>query len=189
MQPFKPVTSKVVSLPLDNVNTDQIIPARFLKRTEADGWGPCLFADWKREPGFVLNNPDVSGAQILLAGANFGCGSSREHAVWALRDFEFRAVVAPSFADIFRENAFKNGLLPARISPSAYSELISRLHHHPAESWTIDLSAQHLLVNGASIPFEIDSFAKTCLLQGLDELAYILEHEFAITAHEVFAWG
>jgi 3-isopropylmalate/(R)-2-methylmalate dehydratase small subunit len=186
MQRFELLTSKVMSLPLDNVNTDQIIPARFLKRTETNGWGSDLFADWKRDPRFVINNPRLSGAAILLAGSNFGCGSSREHAAWALRDFGFRAVVGPSFADIFRENATKNGLLAAQISPAAYSELVSRLSLSPTEAWTVDLGAQRLTAEGMEIPFEIDPFAKTCLQQGLDELAYILEHEYAITAHEVF---
>jgi 3-isopropylmalate/(R)-2-methylmalate dehydratase small subunit len=187
MRRFEKLTSKVMSLPLDNVNTDQIIPARFLKRTESDGWGSCLFADWKRDSRFVLNNPRLSDAAILLAGSNFGCGSSREHAAWALRDFGFRAVVAPSFADIFRENAIKNGLLVAVVESSACSELAARLELHPTESWTIDLAEQCLSAAGVIVPFQIDPFAKSCLLQGLDELAYILEQDYAITAHEVFA--
>src|SRR5215475_10692124 len=111
MRRFERVTSVVVPLPLDNINTDQIIPARFLKRTDSGDWGSCLFADWKKDSHFVLNDSRWTGAAILLAGWNFGCGSSREHAAWALRDFGFRVIVAPSFADIFRENAVKNGLL------------------------------------------------------------------------------
>ena len=187
MQRYEPLSSKVMSLPLDNINTDQIIPARFLKRMESDGWGSCLFADWKRDPRFALNNPRLSGAAILLAGSNFGCGSSREHAAWALRDFGFRAVVAPSFADIFRENATKNGVLAAAVDSSTCSELVARLALNPTEIWTIDLAEQCLSAGGTIIRFEIDSFAKTCLLQGVDELGYILDHDYAITAHEVFA--
>jgi 3-isopropylmalate/(R)-2-methylmalate dehydratase small subunit len=186
MRKFERVTSPVALLPLDNVNTDQIIPARFLTRTAVEGWGPCLFADWKKDPQFTLNDPLLTGTAILIAGANFGCGSSREHAAWALRDSGFRVIVAPSFADIFRENAIKNGLLPATIAPHHWFELTSQLRNANADVLTVDLASQSLTRGDAVIPFEIDSFAKTCLIQGLDELGYILEHEYAINAHEVF---
>jgi 3-isopropylmalate/(R)-2-methylmalate dehydratase small subunit len=187
MRKFERLTSRVVSLPLDNINTDQIIPARFLKRTDGEGFGASLFADWKKDPQFVLNDPRSNGAAILVAGANFGCGSSREHAAWALRDFGFRAVVAPSFADIFRENAIKNGVLPAAITPASYIELAGRIGAAPADEWTIDLASQSLSSGSLVVSFEIDSFSKSCLIQGVDELGYILEHDYAINAHEVFS--
>src|SRR5262245_47194694 len=163
MRQFERLTSKVVPLPLDNINTDQIIPARFLKRTDAEGWGSFLFADWKKDPSFVLNSPRWTDAAILLAGENFGCGSSREHAAWALRDSGIRAVVAPSFADIFRENAIKNGLLPMTITPGSYIELIDRIGAAPHEAWTIDLPNQSLRSSAVAVSFEIDSFSKQCL--------------------------
>jgi 3-isopropylmalate/(R)-2-methylmalate dehydratase small subunit len=154
---------RVVHLPVDDIDTDQIIPARFLKGTTKAGLGVHLFADWPDRP---------QPAEILVAGVNFGCGSSREHAAWALTDFGFRAIVARSFADIFRENAFKNGLLAIELPDAACRELVGDV--------TIDLAAQRI----GPFEFAIDPFAKHCLLTGLDELGYLLSHQDAITAHE-----
>ena len=186
MRKFERVTSRIIPLALDNINTDQIIPARFLTRTALDGWGNYLFADWKINADFVLDQARLAGAGILLGGWNFGCGSSREHAAWSLRDFGIRAIVAPSFADIFRENAIKNGLLPATLEPRHYDELIAELSANGDQMWTVDLPAQLLMAGKKAFPFEIDRFSKTCLMRGLDELGYILDHDFAINAHEVF---
>jgi 3-isopropylmalate/(R)-2-methylmalate dehydratase small subunit len=187
MREFERLSSRLVALPLDNINTDQIIPARFLKRTSVEDWGTCLFADWKQNPQFVLNSSNCSGAAILLAGANFGCGSSREHAAWALRDFGFRAVIAPSFADIFRENAIKNGLLPAEIPMNSYREMTAIAGTAADATCTIDLPNQSITFGTMTLSFEIDSFSKRCLVEGLDELGYILDYDYAITAHEVFS--
>ncbi len=176
---FERFSSQAVFLNRENIDTDQIIPARFLKVTEKVGLGSALFADWRSDPAFVLNTPDAANAKILVSGANFGCGSSREHAVWALCGFGFRAVIAPSFADIFRQNALKNGLLPIVVNAPTIAMLPANAH------FTVDLLDQTLSVDGDSrILFPIDSFSKTCLLEGLDELGYILKHEAAIAAFE-----
>lgn len=191
MEPFTILTSRIVALPIDNIDTDQIIPARFLKTTTKTGLGENLFADWRYEaagrpkPDFVLNQPEVQGCRVLLAGDNFGCGSSREHAPWALADFGFRAVISTSFADIFRNNALKNGLLPVVVDGPTHHRLLDLVTADPAAQATIDLASQTLrLPDGAEVAFPIDPFARTCLLQGVDELGYLLDQADAIAAYE-----
>jgi 3-isopropylmalate/(R)-2-methylmalate dehydratase small subunit len=179
--------SAFVILPIDNIDTDQIIPARFLKTTSKAGLGDQLFYDWRYDASgapktdFVLNQPDAVRAHVLVAGDNFGCGSSREHAPWALAQFGFRAVVSTSFADIFRQNALKNGLLPIVVPADVHAALIAS----PGSIVKIDLEAQTLtLVDGRSVEFPIDPFAKRCLLDGVDELGYILQQSAAIDSYE-----
>lgn len=191
MPKFTTLTSRVIPLPASNIDTDQIIPARFLKVTDKAGLGANLFADWRYRadgspvPDFVLNRPEYQGAKILLAGDNFGCGSSREHAPWALTGWGIQAVISTSFADIFRNNALKNGLVPIVVDPAAHAMLFDLVQELPAAEWTIDLEAQLIrLPAGSNISFEIDPFARTCLLQGVDELGYILSHEKHIAAYE-----
>jgi 3-isopropylmalate/(R)-2-methylmalate dehydratase small subunit len=187
MQPIKTIRSKTVVLPVDNVDTDQIIPARFLKVTSKSGRGANLFADWRYEkdgapkPDFVLNRPEAAGAQVLVAGDNFGCGSSREHAPWALTDFGFRAVVSTTIADIFRNNALKNGLVPVVVDKQTHARLLA----NPGLAVTIDVERAALLLDdGTSVPFPIDPFARYCLLNGVDELAFLLKQESHIAAFE-----
>lgn len=191
MPKFTTLTSRVIPLPASNIDTDQIIPARFLKVTDKAGLGANLFADWRYRadgspvPDFVLNRPEYQGAKILLAGDNFGCGSSREHAPWALTGWGIQAVISTSFADIFRNNALKNGLVPIVVDPATHAMLFDLVQELPAAEWTVDLEAQLIrLPAGSNIPFEIDPFARTCLLQGVDELGYILSHEKYIAAYE-----
>jgi 3-isopropylmalate/(R)-2-methylmalate dehydratase small subunit len=191
MAQFISLTSRVVVVPQNDIDTDQIIPARFLKTTDKHGLGASLFADWRYGPdgapvpGFPLNAPRAQGAKVLLAGDNFGCGSSREHAPWALTGFGFRAVVSTSFADIFRNNALKNGLLPVAIDAGAHASLLAELARQPDAEVTIDLATQTLrLPDGAVVKFPIDPFARTCLLEGVDELGYILRFESRIEEHE-----
>jgi len=191
MPQFTTLTSRAVYLPVDDVDTDQIIPARFLKATDKLGMGANLFADWRYNADgspradFILNRPDAQGAQILFAGRNFGCGSSREHAPWALIGFGFRAVVADSFADIFSNNALKNGLLPVQIEPAAHEQLSKRLAREPGLELTVDLASQTLsTADGDSWSFPVDEFSKTCLLQGIDELGYLLSFHPKITEFE-----
>jgi 3-isopropylmalate/(R)-2-methylmalate dehydratase small subunit len=182
MKPFTKLESRIVPLPIDNIDTDQIIPARFLKTVSKEGLGDALFSDWRKDPAFVLNRPQAREAQILVAGDNFGCGSSREHAPWALTQFGFRAVVSTSFADIFRQNALKNSLLPIVVPKDVHAELF-RLA--PDAKVTVDLAAQTLtLPGGRAAEFPIDAFSKHCLLNGVDELGYILAQESAIAAYE-----
>jgi 3-isopropylmalate/(R)-2-methylmalate dehydratase small subunit len=184
------ITSCVVSLPVNDIDTDQIIPARFLKATDKEGMGENLFADWRYnndgspKSDFVINKPESAGAQILLAGDNFGCGSSREHAPWALTGFGFRAVISTSFADIFRNNALKNGLLPIVVDEKTHQMLFDLAEEAPRAELTIDLASQTLSFLGGSTTFPIDPFNKTCLLNGVDELGYILEFEKEIAAFE-----
>src|SRR5712691_3196854 len=180
-------TSSTVAWPADDVDTDQVIPARFLKGTARSGWGEHLFADRRYDaegrprPEFPLNRPEAKGARVLVAGRNFGCGSSREHAVWALQGYGFQAVIAPSFADIFRGNALKNGLLPVAVDESAYTRLLSA----PGSAVTVDLEAQKLtLADGTGASFVIDPFARYCLLNGIDELQFLLGQEEAVAAYE-----
>jgi 3-isopropylmalate/(R)-2-methylmalate dehydratase small subunit len=187
MEPITVVRSRTVVLPIENVDTDQIIPARFLKVTSKAGLGEKLFSDWRYDASgqpkadFVLNRPDAAGAQVLVAGDNFGCGSSREHAPWALYDYGFRAVVSTSIADIFRNNALKNGLLPIVVEKAVHEKLLAA----PGAEVTIDLEAQTLAVPGApAVRFPIDPFARYCLLNGVDELAFLLSREPAIAAWE-----
>ena len=191
MAHFTTLTSRIVPLPVNNVDTDQIIPARFLKATDKQGMGDHLFADWRYnadgspKPDFVLNKPEARGAQILLAGGNFGCGSSREHAPWALTGFGFRAVISTSFADIFRNNALKNGLLPIVVDEVMHRTLFEMLEEIPNAELTIDLASQTVaLPTGQSVSFPMDGFSKTCLLKGTDELGYLLGFEEKIAAYE-----
>jgi 3-isopropylmalate/(R)-2-methylmalate dehydratase small subunit len=191
MKPLTSFTSSCVVLPAANVDTDQIIPARFLKTVERRGLGAHLFADWrldgqgKPRPDFPLNSPVAAGAAILVAGHNFGCGSSREHAPWALLDFGFRAVISTGFADIFRNNALKTGLLPVALSPSAHAALLQQLAESPRAPVTIDLESQTAtLPNGTVHAFAVDPFARHCLLNGVDELGFLLGQDAAIAAYE-----
>jgi 3-isopropylmalate/(R)-2-methylmalate dehydratase small subunit len=186
-QRFSTVRARTVVLPASDVDTDQIIPARFLKGTTREGLGRSLFADWRYDkdgrprPEFVLNRPEAQGAQILVAGANFGCGSSREHAVWALHDHGFRVVVSTAFADIFRNNALKNSLLPVQLEAGPHARLLAQ----SGVEVEVDLAAQSLsLPDGTRVLFPIDPFARHCLLNGIDALDFLLEHESAIAAHE-----
>jgi len=179
--------SRTVVLAVDNIDTDQIIPARFLKTISKDGLGDQLFNDWrydsdgKPKPDFVLNRPESKGARVLVAGDNFGCGSSREHAPWALLQYGFRAVISTSFADIFRQNSLKNGLLPIVVPADALAALTAT----PGAIVKVDLAAQLVtLPGGRVIEFPIDAFAKHCLLEGVDELGYILAREPAIADYE-----
>jgi 3-isopropylmalate/(R)-2-methylmalate dehydratase small subunit len=175
------IESKIVVLPIDNIDTDQIIPARYLKITSKEGLGEGLFHDWRGQKDFPLNQPGAKGAEILVTGDNFGCGSSREHAPWALTQYGFNAVVSTSFADIFNGNSLKNGLLPIVVPKDAHEELLSSNLAHVK----IDLASQELtLPSGRVVKFPIDSFAKQCLLNGVDELGYMLQQEPAIAAFE-----
>lgn len=191
MKKFTRFEGRVVALPVDNVDTDQIIPARFLKTISKEGLGDQLFYDWrydaegKPKTDFVLNRPEAKGAEILLAGDNFGCGSSREHAPWALTQFGFRAVISTSFADIFKQNSLKNSLLPIVVPREVHTELF-RLHAaDPGLRLGVDLAEQALtLPDGRRVEFPVDSFAKRCLLNGVDELGYILQQEASIAAFE-----
>jgi 3-isopropylmalate/(R)-2-methylmalate dehydratase small subunit len=174
-----------------NVDTDQIIPKQFLKRIERTGFGQFLFFDWRfLDDGtpnfeFVLNRPEYAGASVLLTRRNFGCGSSREHAPWALEDYGFRAILAPSFADIFYNNCFKNGMLPIKLEEATIDELFARVAAHPGYQITIDLEKGAITDSfGLSLRFEIDSFRRHCLLNGLDDIGLTLEHEEKITAYE-----
>jgi 3-isopropylmalate/(R)-2-methylmalate dehydratase small subunit len=187
MTPFTSFESTVALLPLDDIDTDQIIPARYLKGTIKTGLAERLFADWRTRPDFPLLAPEAKGAQVLLAGANFGCGSSREHAPWALVDWGFRAIVARSFADIFRQNATKNGLLPVALGDADYTRVLEARTANPKLQLHVDLPSQRLSIVGdpsASFEFAIDPFAKHCLVNGVDELGYILSFADRITAHE-----
>jgi 3-isopropylmalate/(R)-2-methylmalate dehydratase small subunit len=191
MEPFTTLTSSCVVLPAENVDTDQIIPARFLKTINREGLGEHLFADWRvderGEPraDFPLNSVAAGDATILVAGHNFGCGSSREHAPWALLDFGFRAIISTGFADIFRNNALKTGLLPVTLAQSAHASLVDQLAKSPGAPVTIDLESQTAtLPDGTSHEFRVDPFARHCLLNGVDELGFLLGEEPAIAAYE-----
>lgn len=185
MQAFRQHTGLVAPLDRANVDTDQIIPKQFLKRIERTGFGEFLFYDWRYlpngqpDPSFVLNQPQYQGASILVADKNFGCGSSREHAPWALGEFGFRVIIAPSFADIFANNCFKNGMLPIALPEEQVRELMRR------RTLTVDLETQKITdENGQSFSFEVGSFQKYCLLEGLDDIGLTLKHEDAIKAYE-----
>lgn len=190
-EPFSSVTSAVVPIPRNDIDTDQIIPARFLKTVNREGLGDQLFQDWRYladgspNPEFVLNRPEMAGRRVLLAGDNFGCGSSREHAPWALMAWGIRAVISSSFADIFRNNALKNGLLPIAVSPSELTRVSALVASDPGASVTVDLEAQELrLPDGSVIGFEVDSFARRMILDGTDELGYLLRLEPKIGEYE-----
>ena len=191
MKPFTSFESRIVPLDIANIDTDQIIPARFLKTTSKQGLDKQLFNDWRYDsqgnpnPDFILNQPRVKGAQVLLAGDNFGCGSSREHAPWALTQFGFRAVISTSFADIFKQNSLKNSLLPIVVPADVQAELFAAVEADPAATVKIDLAAQTLTTpSGRKVEFPVDAFSKHCLLEGVDELGYILQHETDIAAFE-----
>src|SRR6266550_302678 len=188
MKQFTNFDSRLVPLPNNNVDTDQIIPARFLKTTSKEGLDKQLFCDWRYDekgnpkPEFILNQPRAKGAEILLAGDNFGCGSSREHAPWALTQFGFRAVISTSFADIFKQNSLKNSLIPIVVPPNIHTELFAL----PADAKvSIDLAREALILpDGRQVEFAIDEFSKHCLLNGVDELGYIQGNEASIAAYE-----
>ena len=191
MKPFRKFSSRLVPLPMENVDTDQITPARFLKTTTKEGLGRALFFDWRNDasgnprPDFILNKPEICGASILLAGNNFGCGSSREHAPWALTDFGFRAVISTSFADIFRSNCLKNSLLPILINRVEHESLFRLCAENPSAEVTVDLAMQALILpDGAQFSFPIDSFSKKCLMEGIDELGYLLRMSDQISFYE-----
>jgi len=187
VDPIKTLRSRTVVLPVSDIDTDQIIPARFLTTTTRSGLGANLFADWRYasdgapKPDFVLNRPEAKGCRILVAGNNFGCGSSREHAPWALTDFGFRAVVSTQFADIFRNNSLKNGLLPVVVDQATHGWLLE----HPGTEVTIDLDDTSLtLATGQSVRFPLEPFARYCLMNGVDELGFLLGREQEISAYE-----
>ena len=186
MEPIRRIVARTVVLPQRDVDTDQIIPARYLKTTERTGLGQALFADWrydkegKPRPEFPLNQPEARGAGVLVAGANFGCGSSREHAPWALRDFGIRAVVSSSIADIFRSNALKNGLVPVVLDAGAHQRLLAS----PGAQVTIDLETRTLSADGLTATFPLDPFSRHCLMNGIDELGFLVSQSSAIDAWE-----
>lgn len=191
MGKFKKLQSTAVPLPIEEVDTDQIIPARFLKTTNKAGLGDSLFFDWRYgedgqpRPDFVLNRPEHQGASVLVAGDNFGCGSSREHAPWALMAYGFQAVVSTRFADIFRNNALKNGLLPIMVDKQTHQQLLSLVEEEPDTTISIDLATQTLtLPDGRAVNFPIDGFAKHCLLNGIDQLGYLLDQLPQAEAYE-----
>jgi 3-isopropylmalate/(R)-2-methylmalate dehydratase small subunit len=191
-EPYGVFTSKVVPLPAENVDTDQIVPARYLKVTDKNGLAEALFRDWRfnedgslREPRFVLDQPEMAGRHILLVGDNFGAGSSREHAPWALTAWGIRAILSTSFADIFRSNSLKNGVLPIVIDPATHERLFEILAADPDAQLTIDLAEQGILLpDGSTLDFDIDPFAKRMILAGTDELGYLLAKEPEIRAWE-----
>jgi 3-isopropylmalate/(R)-2-methylmalate dehydratase small subunit len=191
MKPFANFESRIVPLAINNIDTDQIIPARFLKTTTKQGLDQQLFCDWRYDaagaprPDFILNQPRVKGAQVLLAGDNFGCGSSREHAPWALTQFGFRAAISTSFADIFKQNSLKNSLLPIVVPADVHAELFAAVAADPDAKVKIDLASQTLTTpGGRTVEFPIDGFSKHCLLEGVDELGYLLLRDAAIAAYE-----
>jgi 3-isopropylmalate/(R)-2-methylmalate dehydratase small subunit len=184
-QPFRQHRGRVAPLKRNHVDTDQIIPKQFLKRIEKSGFGPFLFHDWRRDPGFVLNQPKFAGASILVAGVNFGCGSSREHAAWALLDAGFRVVIAPSFADIFRNNAIGNGMLPVALPEAAVEAIVARTEQEDGYALDIDLERCEVRDRyGLCEPFTIDSASRQRLMEGKDEIDVILQHESDIAAYE-----
>jgi 3-isopropylmalate/(R)-2-methylmalate dehydratase small subunit len=191
MQPFTVLTGVAAPLPMINIDTDMIIPKQFLKTIKRTGLGKSLFFDQRyldngeENPGFVLNRPAYRNAQILIAGENFGCGSSREHAPWALLDFGIRSVIAPSFADIFYNNCFKNGVLPVVLPSEEVARLMAEAEQGANAVFTVDLAAQQVMTpDGRRVPFEIDPFRKHCLLHGLDDIAQTLEKAVSIQAFE-----
>ena len=191
MDPIKTFEAKAVALPLENIDTDQIIPARYLKVTDKSGLGDGLFYSWRYnadgspKEDFVLNKPEARGAEVLIAGNNFGCGSSREHAPWALQGYGFKAVVSTYFADIFRNNSLKNGLLPIQVDQETYYQLVSLCEEDPSMTLTVDLANQKLVLpGGQSVSFPIDPFAKHCLLNGVDQMGFLIGEEDAIAAYE-----
>jgi 3-isopropylmalate/(R)-2-methylmalate dehydratase small subunit len=191
-EPFTTFTSRLIPLPAENVDTDQIVPARYLKVTDKAGLSEALFRDWRfeedgtlRTPPFVLDRPEMAGRQILLAGDNFGAGSSREHAPWALTTWGIRAILSTSFADIFRSNSLKNGLLPIVVEAERHRQLFELIGERPEAELTVDLESQVVHLPGdEDLPFDIDPFAKRMLLAGTDELGYLLSKDAALAAWE-----
>ena len=184
MRPFTTHTGRAVPLDRADVDTDQIIPAEYLKRIERTGFGPFLFDSWRKDPGFVLNRPEHAGATILVTGPNFGSGSSREHAVWALEDHGFRAIVAPSFADIFRNNCTKVGLLPVTLPAETVRALLDSVIADPGLELTVDLEAQRVTGAVVDAAFEMDGFTRWRLLEGLDDIGLTLRHADEIDGFE-----
>ncbi len=186
MEPFVTHTGRIMPLRRSNVDTDQIIPAVYLKRVSRAGFGEGLFAAWREDPSFVLNQPEYSGADVLIAGTDFGIGSSREHAVWALTDYGFRVVIAPRFGDIFRNNATKAGLLPVVLPVGVTEVLQSAAEADPSATVTIDLSERRVRCEavGVDVPFEIDDYTRWRLMEGLDDIGLTLRHEPDIAAYE-----
>lgn len=187
MEKFVPFESRMVVMPVDNIDTDQVIPARFLKKTDKEGWGDLLFYDWRYEadgspkPEFILNTDEAKSIKVLLAGDNFGCGSSREHAPWALTQYGFRAIISTSFADIFKSNSLKNSLLPIVVSPEIHKKLFTMQE----STVQVDLATRTLtLADGTTAEFPVDSFSQQCMLDGVDELGFIQKHEEQIKAYE-----
>ncbi len=191
MTPFSRVESRAIVLAVDNIDTDQIIPARYLKTISRAGLGKHLFQDWRYDadgrpnPDFVLNRPGASACAILVAGHNFGCGSSREHAPWALAEFGFRAIISTSFADIFKQNALKNGIVPIVVSEAVHADLIDQLGRDPSAPVRVDLVETSVtLPSGSTVRFSLDAFARVCLLNGVDEPGYVLAREPQISTFE-----
>jgi 3-isopropylmalate/(R)-2-methylmalate dehydratase small subunit len=191
MDPIKTFTARIAALPTSDIDTDQIIPARWLKVTDKSGLADGLFHAWRYDadgspkPDFVLNRPDVQGAQVLIAGNNFGCGSSREHAPWALMGYGFRAIISPNFADIFKGNALKNGLLPIVVDQETYYQLVSMFEEDPTTAITVDLASQTVtLPGGQKVSFTFDAFAKHCLINGVDQMGFLLAEDPAISNYE-----
>ena len=192
MEKLEYVQGSIVAIPVNDIDTDQIIPARFLKVTDKDGLGKAAFCDWRYledgvtpNPEFILNNPAYQGASVLVAGDNFGCGSSREHAPWALLGAGFKAVVSTDFADIFRNNALKNGLLPIVVDADTQQQLFSLADEEPSTTVSVDVEAQTLtLPDGRAVSFPLDGFSKYCLLNGVDQLGYLLALDGEVAAFE-----
>jgi 3-isopropylmalate/(R)-2-methylmalate dehydratase small subunit len=190
-EPYTTFSSKLIPLPAENVDTDQIIPARFLKTTEKSGLASALFNDWRYladgspNPGFVLNQPQMQGRRVLLVGDNFGCGSSREHAPWALTAWGIKAIISTSFADIFQNNSMKNGLLPIVVDPGTHARITEMLDADPDAGVTVDLSELGLLLpDGSTVDFAVDPFARQMMLAGTDEIGWVLQRSDAIEAWE-----
>ncbi len=191
MEPFSTTTGRVAVIDRPDIDTDQVIPKQFLKRIERTGWGEFLFWDWRLDqdgnprPDFELNNPAFADAEILVAGRNFGCGSSREHAPWALQGYGFKALIAPSFADIFRSNCMKVGLVPIELPEDSVRTLMDAVDTENGSEMTVDLDAQTITdPDGSTVDFEFDPFRRHCILNGLDDIALSLQHEADITAYE-----
>jgi 3-isopropylmalate/(R)-2-methylmalate dehydratase small subunit len=184
MEPIRTITGRALPLDRSDVDTDQIIPAEYLKRIERTGFGPFLFAEWRKDPSFILNDDRYAGASILLTGANFGSGSSREHAPWAIEDAGFKVVIAPSFADIFRTNCTKIGLLPVELPAESVRALMDASLDDPSTEITVDLDARRVSAPAVQEDFAIDDFTRWRLLEGLDDIGLTLRHEDEITSYE-----
>ena len=184
MEPFVTHTGRAVPLRRSDVDTDQIIPSDWLKRVERTGFGAGLFSEWREDPDFVVNRPERRGATVLLAGENFGTGSSREHAVWALTDFGFRVVISPRFADIFRSNSLKGGLLTVQLPADVVEQLMALTEADPNAEVTVDLDAREVRAQGVQAPFELDDYTRWRLMEGLDDIGLTLRHEADVAAYE-----